>query len=325
MIFRLTEAPLKPSPARYQAPAMTKLKAPRKWKDVETESQLCVRGGYLSHTAVVKTKDLFLGVDGVVSFIHVSKTESWLLEAATGKIERHALKRAKVFDFLRDKISDGQRKNGEDDAKPAEGEGEAEAAVAADDPMSQLDAIPQGNRRKSDALSVPKGRVRSKRGKDAPRHLDMPAREHNKHPQSTARRSVMVLPTSTSSIWLRKEDLPWLLEYLRDEVGPDGSQGVAQIDDADDEEVPNCAAAGVYMEWDFAGGVIAKWVQGPLKGKTVRSTLSAFTEEKWKKMDAVHFYGVAYAQAGPRQIKQAAWHLVEAHCVEANESAQQSQ
>ena len=56
-----------------------------------------------------------------------------------------------------------------------------------------------------------------------------------------------------------------------------------------------------YMEWDFGGAVIAKWVQGPMTGKVVKSTLSAFTKEKWMKMDAVHSYGVAYAEASARQ------------------------
>ena len=117
------------------------------------------------------------------------------------------------------------------------------------------------------------------------------------------------------------------LEYLADEVGPSGAKGVAQIesDTEEDEEVPNCAAEGVCIEWDFQDAVIAKWVQGPMTGKTVRSTLSAFTEDKWMKMDAVHSYGVAYAGASSRQIKQAAWHLVEAHCVYVNQSAKQPQ
>ena len=79
------------------------------------------------------------------------------------------------------------------------------------------------------------------------------------------------------------------------------------------------------MEWDFAGIVMAKWVQGPLAGKTVKCYVSAFTEDRWAKMDAVHTYEVAYADASALQIKQAAWHYVEAHCVEVNKSAQQTQ
>ena len=133
----------------------------------------------------------------------------------------------------------------------------------------------------------------------------------------------MVLPTSTTSPWLRKDDLAWFLEYLADEVGPHRSQGVAQIQDCGDDEQPNCEAQDVYMEWDFEGIVKAKWVQGRLKGKTVKCNLSAFTEDKWALMGALHTYGVSYAEATALQLKQAAWHYLEAHCVEVNTCAQQ--
>ena len=135
----------------------------------------------------------------------------------------------------------------------------------------------------------------------------------------------MVLPTSTSSLWLRKDDLQWFLEYLADEVGPNGTQGVAQIQDCGGDEQPNCEAKDVCMEWDFEGIANATWAQGPLQGKSVKCKVSAFTEEKWTKMDAVHTYGVSYAEATALHLKQAAWHYLEAHCDEVNTSAQQSQ
>ena len=75
------------------------------------------------------------------------------------------------------------------------------------------------------------------------------------------------------------------------------------------------------MEWDFEGFAKAKWVQGPLEGKTVKCKVSAFTEEKWAQMDAVHAYPVSFSEATAVHLKQAAWHYLEAHCVEVNQSA----
>lgn len=177
-------------------------------------------------------------------FIHVSKNEDWLLEAATGKIERHALKRSRILDLLREALK-------QTPAGPGEAAGADEAAVAANvahDPMAMMDEIDSAHPGAKVKKFKGKKVERSKRGNNMVRLLDMPAKEPNKHPESMSRRQVMVLPTSTSALWLRKEDLAWFLEYLSDEVGPDGTQGVAQIEDCgDDDEQPNCEAQDVYM------------------------------------------------------------------------------
>ena len=180
---------MKAEACHSQAPALAKKAHVRKWKGVETESQLCVRGGYLSRTAVVKNKEVYLGAEGVVSFIHVSKTEVWLLEAATGRTERHALKRAKVLD-LREKVADANGNKWDPDVIAAGGEGEAEAAVAADDPMSQLDSVNEKFRRKDKAIRHERN-VRSRRGNNAPQCIEMPAKEPNKHGKHSETRSVM--------------------------------------------------------------------------------------------------------------------------------------
>ena len=88
-----------------------------------------------------------------------------------------------------------------------------------------------------------------------PRIVDMPAKEPNKHPEAEGTCQIMVLPTSTNTIWIRKEDLGWFLEYLADEIGPEGSQGVAQVGEGGGDGEPNCAAENVYMEWDFVDTV----------------------------------------------------------------------
>ena len=127
---------------------------------------------------------------------------------------------------------------------------------------------------------------------------------------------------STNAIWLREQDLAWLLEYLADEVGPEEAQGVPKTVSPDAVDAPNCLAENVYMEWDSNDTVSAKWVQGPLKGKTVQTTVSTFTEEKWSKMSALHAYDVPFGDATPLHLKHAAWHYVDAHCIQVNASVE---
>ena len=280
----------------------------RQWREISTDAVLCVTGGYAQGSRAVKSRVEHSAAYGVVTFAHVTKTEEWIIEAATGKTDRHALKRSKLIDDLKRKL--------DPESPDADAVVAAVAADAPDDPMHFMDALhePEGKKRKGTAAR----KVRSKRGKNCPRMIDMPAKEPNKHPDAAGTYQALVLPASTNSIWLRQGDLPWFLEYLADEVGPAGSHGVPPIEGGGCDDEPNCAAENVYMEWDFVDTVSAKWVQGPLKGKTVKTTVSTLTEEKWSKMDALHTYGVSFEDANPLDLKQAAWHYVEAHCIVVN-------
>ena len=55
-------------------------------------------------------------------------------------------------------------------------------------------------------------------------------------------------------------------------------------------------------------------MSGPLKGKTVRCELDAFTQKKWDHVDALKDYGVAFQRADPLERKRAAWDFVLDHC-----------
>ena len=86
-------------------------------------------------------------------------------------------------------------------------------------------------------------------------------------------------------------------------------------DDAGEE--PNCKATGVFITWDDSGGGAwsAKGVSGPLEGRVMRCDLESFSVQKWDKVDAIHKYGVEYGAANRAQLRNAAFHYVENHCL----------
>ena len=69
------------------------------------------------------------------------------------------------------------------------------------------------------------------------------------------------------------------------------------------------------LEYEFDGVVAATWVYGPLKGTLpVKSSIKEFTFQKWKTVDAIHTYGVAFDAATPDELLQAVFDFVADHC-----------
>ena len=50
------------------------------------------------------------------------------------------------------------------------------------------------------------------RQKNHVRMITMPEKEPNKYPRHTAVREVMILPLSTNSIWIRADDIRWMIQ-----------------------------------------------------------------------------------------------------------------
>ena len=110
------------------------------FKEIETETQLCVMGGYMAKVAVVKTRDAFVLGHGYVTFVHVAKTEEWMCEAATGQKQRHVLKRSGLIEMIKTKL--GVVVN----AGSAVADAHAVAApgvAAVSDPMGLMDEVSQ--------------------------------------------------------------------------------------------------------------------------------------------------------------------------------------
>ena len=87
------------------------------------------------------------------------------------------------------------RSRAEGNAAVAAGRGAAAEPHADDDPMNQLRSI--ATPAKKETKKRQRTPYKSKRGKNCPRLLTMPAREPNTYPNDTATRDVLTLPQST--------------------------------------------------------------------------------------------------------------------------------
>ena len=223
---------------------------PRKKTEVCVTQRITIQGGYSSAALPIKTMEV-VGPEGQdVTFVHISKGEDWILQSVVGKYDRHAMKRSQLFEQIKDKVGlDSSTRKIKKDAVAPQHDA---------DPMCLLDAI--------EAPPAKRTRLyQSIRGVNIARLVTMPAKEPNKYPNCRDEVEILVLPKSTNSLWIRSTDVPWMIGYLTDEVGPGGSQGVMMIDDLDDATAGNCAVPNVYIEWDFKDMIKATWLAGALR------------------------------------------------------------
>ena len=293
------------------ATTTTTAKGGLKWTEIVMEEVLTIRGGFGSTYAFpVESRTMMSKPGHQEVFVHIAKNMEWLLQASTGRHERAQLKRSTLFHDLNNKLNARCAAS-----QAAVAAGAVEVAPDAADPMNRLKPIEPAPKKRKTKLF--------KRCKNVACLLEMPAKEPNKYPDCTATVDVMLMPMSTNALWIRKADVPWLIEYLADECGPRGSQGVAMLDDgAEDSDATVVADAAVavhgrpyHLEWDFDDTVTATWVDGPLKGTLpVESSIKEFTFPKWTIVDAIHTYGVTFDAANPGQLRQAVYDFVAHHC-----------
>ena len=171
------------------------------------------------------TKDVDTA-SGPVSFIKLEKNADWLLKVTTGQCSRGALRRASIFELLTKRLEETvanpesrwtpERVSGSGEASVGSGSGSGSSAVAESgssasgtiDPMSQLEELG------SDSATPKKRRgqyYESKRGLNRIQTVSMPEYELVSHPGRTEERKIKLLPTSTVSLWLCIEDIPWLV------------------------------------------------------------------------------------------------------------------
>ena len=291
--------------------ATTKSKAT--WTKPVLEYILTFKGGYgLSYPYPVESQTLEVSPGAKPEvFVHIAKNMEWLLQASTGRTERAQLKRCSVFNDLKTKLTDHAARHA------AVAAAASPAVPDADDPMNTLQSIDEPQKKKHRAKPV-------KRCKNLATLVTMPAKEPNKYPNCTETVDVMLMALSTNAMWMRKDDIPWLVEYLADECGPSGSQGVAMLDDGAGDptdatvvaDAEDAADTRPYrLEYDFGDVVAAFWVHGPLKGTPpVASSIKEFTLQKWKTVDAIHGYGVTFDEASRDEIVTAVFDFVESHC-----------
>jgi len=285
-----------------------------RFSPLKLETTLTLKGGYHSKPVVLETLEVDDN-DCTQVFVLVNKKCEWLLKSAVGsKAQNGSLKRSTVIDDMKKKVSEHWQTR-------------FEPAVAAEDdvdPMQELAAVSADD-------DSPGSQVKRKLGyegklKRASRKiisLTMPAVAASAFPSASETRVIRVFPKGTNQLWLHRDDVPWLVEYVALEVA---SGGVVQETDPVAVATSNCAAPGVHIRWDFQSGDgwEALFLEGAHKGTSVLSRVSSLTEAKWDKVRSVLGRDgqdalpppVVFSESTLEQRKAAAWTLLEQHCVD---------
>ena len=153
-------------------------------------------------------------------YVKLDKNADWVLKSVGGGgMVKGGLSRSTLMSELREKAAVAECV-----AISAVAECDAKSAVAErmdekdtnDDPMSALDHVVTDTQPTHSTRSGGKRACKSKRGSDAVQTISMPLLPLGKCGGKTVK--VRVFPTSTSTLWIHRDDVPWLVAYIADEV-----------------------------------------------------------------------------------------------------------
>ena len=95
-------------------------------------------------------------------------------------------------------------------------------------------------------------------------------------PGEPDRKCLCVYESKQGVLFVRAEDLPWLLHYMYEET-----QGKGVPEPTDDNEESLDDARPWVTRWRPSGTRTVEMIGGPLAGRTWASRISDLTEEKW--------------------------------------------
>ena len=287
---------------------------------VKLVQQWSIAGGRLGKPfGLTDVKDIDTP-QGTVSFVKLDKNADWLLKAILGTANKGALRRSTLFSTLGEKlthvVADPASRwtpNGVPESPSSSAVADAPSPAVAEsepcDPMSQLEEI-------SSEAATPKkrktqGPYKSIRGQNKIQIVTMPEHEPLSHPGMTGDRNIRLLPTSTCSLSICIEDIPWLVRWLSDELRS-GGVPLPKSDPLDALEC-NCDAENVHIRWDFGGAWEAIILQGAKRGMKYKCVVSDFDQDKWLAVGANARYGTDFERARPEQKKEASYRFLEKH------------
>ena len=285
---------------------------------VKLTKQWSIEGGRLSKPYGLEVKEVDTTA-GTVCFVRLDKNADWLLRALFGTTAKGALRMSTLFNTLNKMVTDAAadpasrwtpERAPESSSSSAVADAPSPAVAESEpcDPMSQLEDI-------SHETASPMKRIRkyyaSKRGQNKIHTVTMPEHEPVSHPNKTEERNIRLLPTSTCSLWLCIEDIPWLVRWLSDELRSGGVPLPAS--DPVDALKCNCDAENVHIRWDFGGAWEAIILQGAKRGHKTTCSVSNLNEEKWLAVGATERYGTVFGMASPEQKKEACFMYLEKH------------
>ena len=196
----------------------------KKWHPYQYSTTVCLQGGYNNKPSLTVTKVLKNTDGNDLTMVRIGRTEYWIIKmSGFGGV---SLKNGgKIMDRIRDAYFKAVSATGSQETQPA-------ITDAAVDPMQELDLespAPEekrGRKRKSPSGDTSPNESRRNNG-SALRNLDrafsieMPRYSKSAKPHSMETVSINVHVTSrrgTGTVWIGLKDVPWLLNYITDEI-----------------------------------------------------------------------------------------------------------
>ncbi len=141
--------------------------------------------------------------------------------------------------------------------------------------------------------------------------VSMPARPLVAFPDETELRTLTMLRMGRS-MYMLAEDVPWALDYMRQEIAVGGIQVDPTLKTRKKLDC-NCAVPGVHIRWDFQHNA---WEAIRLdEGSTIRCAIDGLTETKWERVQrAFPQMTCSLQDASDDEKRNACWKLLELHC-----------
>ena len=293
----------------------------KKWHPYQYTTSVCLQGGFHNKSLLTRTK-LCKSTDGKdVTLVLIARTEYWILKMAGFQGGGSLKNGGKIMDRIRDAYFKAVC----DTSSPETQSAITDAAV---DPMQELDLespAPEekrGRKRKSLSGDTTPNQSRRNNG-SALRNLDravsveMPRYSESAKPHSMETVSIQVHVTGhrgSGTVWIGLKDVPWLLNYVADEIHTgsvamdvgdasaitDESQGTAPDESTDSQHTStstpprnvlqaNCGAPGVHIRLAPARGNLDEYeaicIDGPCKGVIcMTSKVSKMSQAKWDEL-----------------------------------------
>jgi hypothetical protein len=285
------------------------------WKPLHVQRSVTVSGGHANDHLIVDALEIDSAVAGGRdddTFIRLDKNAEWLLKVVGGKdMKKGGLARSRVVSELRDKVASGGESISSSPQKSVSSSPQKGKDVADDrDFMDELDTCQPENvfslKHKKPSTFTPK------RHKQQVVVVTMSL--HALDRSSGRERNVRLLATSTNSVWISQEDIPWLVCYMTDEIMK-GGVVVSETDDRPALDI-NTFVPNLNVQWDFASGDlwIAEFVAGDLKGQKVSSSVKELSQSKWASVGGDKHFGVTLAKAPFKVRKDALYTFICAAC-----------
>ena len=272
----------------------------KQWQPVSLRPALVFTGGYQNKEYSIATETVNTGT-GEQQFVHVKKSDPWLLHACRGSgYRRGDLKRSKILDTLLEKALMKME--------------ESAVAEQLDDPMMQvecdaLDARPTKKNKSSPSKKRQKGeQVVSVEADLVPKAAD---------PLNTDIKQVRLLVDHIQNgiykLFIHADDLPWLVAYIADEVGFGGV--IQEPEEASAVARPNSSVPDLRVEWDFRANVWkGEFLAGPLESRCWTCGPENFTTQKWNRVVQAGKAQGSLQEATGEQVEQACLKFLELHC-----------